>query len=142
MDYKLIIKDSYKRLPEMRLAVTNLRRRAAREKSRAQSLQANRTDTIKVQQSRSTTDNILDCIATADICEQQADYIAAEIDELNNALLSLPDTERITIEQMIINGNPADDVCDLVHLERRSVYNYLDRAIEQLARSLWGAVIS
>lgn len=142
MDYRVIVKDNYKRLPEMRLAVQNLRRRADRARSEAQTITAYNTEYIKVQSGRKPNDHIIDCIATADLCDRQADLIANEVDELNNALENLPEELRAVVQILVIEGRPADDACEIVHVERRSVYNYLDKAIEQLARSLWGVVAS
>lgn len=142
MDYRMIVKDSYKRLPEMRQAVQNLRRRADRAKRDAAVIRANDTDAIRVQGGRKSSDRILDNLAMVDLCERQAEIIAAEVDELNNALSALPPELQQVVEIVVINGRPADEACDAVHIERRSVYNYIDRALEQLARSLWGAVLS
>lgn len=141
MDYRMIVKDSYKRLPEMRLAVRNLRQRAARARAEAQVITAHNTDNIRVQ-GRRPTDHMMDCIATADLCERQADTIEAEVQDLNTALCNLPPELQQVVEIVIINGRPADEACDVVHVERRSVYNYIDRAVEQLARVLWGVVVS
>lgn len=140
MDYKAIVRDDLKRLNDMRHSVRSLRNRAQLERARAASLSSCGAD-VRVQGGRPG-DAILSAVATADISDRQADYIAAQIDELNNALLALPQDQRDIITCMLVEGLSADDAGERVHLERRSVYYKLDEGITALARLLWGVVQS
>lgn len=141
MDYKAIVLDQLRNLRDSRIAVRNLRNRARLERSRAASLTSCATQDVRVSGGKPS-DMVLSAIATADMSERQADYIAAQVDELNNALCNLPDDLRSVLQLMEVEGLSADEVLDRVHLERRAIYYKRDRALEQLARIMWGAVVS